>query len=320
MATWRVLPESRTQPALAPTQVILHSAVTSASSLYNYFASPTVNLESHFYVDAVGRVEQYIDTNVRADANLKANVRAISIETWDRRDPDHIPWTPDQQRAIVELLSWCHEVHGVPLHRAARWDSPGVGGHSDFPGIWTPVKGKTCPGLARRPQVDGLIARARKAFEQRDLTPGVRVLARGMRGDDVAVVQRAVGVSADGVFGAQTEAAVRAFQASQGLASDGLVGQGTWSRILRGDDVVENPNNVSDADVQRIAEAILHYPIPREGSSLGGVTTLANVIANWDRAQELARAAVADALQAPTTVEIPEQGARAASAAEPLDS
>jgi peptidoglycan hydrolase-like protein with peptidoglycan-binding domain len=43
----------------------------------------------------------------------------------------------------------------------------------------------------------------------------------------VAAVQRAVGVSADGVFGPQTEAAVKHYQAAHGLTVDGIVGPAT---------------------------------------------------------------------------------------------
>ena len=38
-------------------------------------------------------------------------------------------------------------------------------------------------------------------------------------------------VAVDGIFGPQTEAAVRAFQQSRGLAADGIVGPQTWSRL-----------------------------------------------------------------------------------------
>jgi hypothetical protein len=52
-----------------------------------------------------------------------------------------------------------------------------------------------------------------------------RVLRKGYRGHDVAVLQRALGVTADGDFGAATDAAVRAFQAcTKGLVVDGIVG------------------------------------------------------------------------------------------------
>jgi N-acetylmuramoyl-L-alanine amidase len=48
-----------------------------------------------------------------------------------------------------------------------------------------------------------------------------------MLGDDVKAVQTALGVTADGVYGANTAAAVSAFQRSKGLGADGVVGPAT---------------------------------------------------------------------------------------------
>jgi peptidoglycan hydrolase-like protein with peptidoglycan-binding domain len=39
-------------------------------------------------------------------------------------------------------------------------------------------------------------------------------------------------VAVDGIFGAQTEAAVRALQSSRGLAVDGIVGSQTWPALI----------------------------------------------------------------------------------------
>ncbi len=65
-------------------------------------------------------------------------------------------------------------------------------------------------------------------------------LRRGSRGEAVARLQEALTGAgfdtdgADGVFGAGTEAAVKAFQAARGLASDGIVGAGTWGALGSG--------------------------------------------------------------------------------------
>jgi peptidoglycan hydrolase-like protein with peptidoglycan-binding domain len=51
------------------------------------------------------------------------------------------------------------------------------------------------------------------------------VLENGSEGRQVRLLQQALGgIKVDGVFGAETEAAVRAFQASSGLTVDGIVG------------------------------------------------------------------------------------------------
>lgn len=59
----------------------------------------------------------------------------------------------------------------------------------------------------------------------------------GSHGEDVRTVQRLLGVArhpvtVDGVFGAGTKAAVRAFQADHKLAADGIVGDVTWQALL----------------------------------------------------------------------------------------
>jgi peptidoglycan hydrolase-like protein with peptidoglycan-binding domain len=53
-----------------------------------------------------------------------------------------------------------------------------------------------------------------------------------MSGTDVAALQTRLGVSADGKFGPQTDAAVRIYQRQHGLTVDGIVGRQTWASLL----------------------------------------------------------------------------------------
>lgn len=57
------------------------------------------------------------------------------------------------------------------------------------------------------------------------------LLTTGSRGRHVAALQRALGLPADGVYGARTETAVRAFQARHGLPADNVVGPQTRGAI-----------------------------------------------------------------------------------------
>jgi len=64
------------------------------------------------------------------------------------------------------------------------------------------------------------------------------VLRRGDRNAAVRVMQylledRGVAVTVDGIFGPNTESAVKAFQADNDLQQDGIVGELTWSRLIR---------------------------------------------------------------------------------------
>jgi peptidoglycan hydrolase-like protein with peptidoglycan-binding domain len=50
-------------------------------------------------------------------------------------------------------------------------------------------------------------------------------------GSSVVALQRALGITADGVYGPQTRKAVRRFQRSQGLAVDGIAGPQTLAAL-----------------------------------------------------------------------------------------
>ena len=52
----------------------------------------------------------------------------------------------------------------------------------------------------------------------------VLYVKRGHSGQGVALIQRKLGIAADGVFGPATERAVRRFQRREGLVADGIVG------------------------------------------------------------------------------------------------
>ena len=64
------------------------------------------------------------------------------------------------------------------------------------------------------------------------------LLTTASRGDTVRCVQAALtglgydAGGADGIYGTNTAAAVKRFQASRGIAADGLVGRDTWQKLL----------------------------------------------------------------------------------------
>jgi peptidoglycan hydrolase-like protein with peptidoglycan-binding domain len=68
------------------------------------------------------------------------------------------------------------------------------------------------------------------AIEAGDPEPAYAVVVKS-RGPDVRQLQRAIGVSADGVFGTQTERALRRWQRSHGLVADGIAGPSTRAAL-----------------------------------------------------------------------------------------
>jgi TP901 family phage tail tape measure protein len=58
-----------------------------------------------------------------------------------------------------------------------------------------------------------------------------RQLQYGSRGEDVKILQRHLGISADGIFGSQTRQAVRNYQSAHHLSVDGIAGKNTLTSM-----------------------------------------------------------------------------------------
>jgi putative chitinase len=65
-----------------------------------------------------------------------------------------------------------------------------------------------------------------------EILDDIGVLRKGSRGEGVKIMQEALGISADGVFGAGTERALKNWQAENGLTADGIAGPATFGKLL----------------------------------------------------------------------------------------
>lgn len=87
----------------------------------------------------------------------------------------------------------------------------------------------------------------------------MRTLKIGDRGVDVQVLQRALHLADDGIFGKVTEDAVKTFQCTHGLTSDGIVGAKTWAAINEADNYWTK---------RKITEIIVHCTATKEGQEI----------------------------------------------------
>ncbi|MFD4659349.1 peptidoglycan-binding protein [Kitasatospora sp. NPDC058444] len=153
-------PESDAQPAIVPTQLIVHSiaAEWTPRRIYEYWHDST-NLESTFGLGYDGELAQFIGTETRADASAAANRRpdgtgAVSIETESNSEHTD-PWTPEQVEQLVALGVWLHHQHDIPLRICRTPDDPGYGYHRLFRS-WS-TTGTACPGDARVAQFHSIV-------------------------------------------------------------------------------------------------------------------------------------------------------------------
>ena len=178
-------PESDAQPAIRPTQFIVHSlaAPWTAERTFEYWRDST-NLESHFAVGYKGDLAQFIGTQTRADANASANLRAdgtgaVSLESASNLQASD-PWTDAQVEQIIRLGVWLHQEHAIPLRICRTADDPGFGWHAQFD-AWNP-NDHACPGAARIAQFKtvvfpGIVARATGTTEEDDMPTAAEIAA-----------------------------------------------------------------------------------------------------------------------------------------------
>ena len=75
------------------------------------------------------------------------------------------------------------------------------------------------------------------------------LLKKGDNNENVKQLQTKLGLEAVGNFGPKTEDAVKAFQLKNGLTPDGIVGDGTWAKIMGEVKVTPQPAPVAAAPI-----------------------------------------------------------------------
>ena len=131
--------------------------------------------------------------------NVDMNIMYNSIFTAEQPEPAPKPTPapkPSNKNAAVK-----------------EWQTAAIVDGFKFPkygadGVW----GAECESVAK-----AAVCKKRLTYTNRNLTK---------------IVQRKVGVKADGMFGKDTDRAVRNYQKANGLAVDGCVGINTWKKIL----------------------------------------------------------------------------------------
>jgi len=170
----------------------------------------------------------------------RGNSHFIGIEAENSGRDDDFPWP------LVQLEAYQRGVAAILRH--LNLDAECCAGHKEYA---LPLGRKPDPSLDM-PGFRAAVARILTgdapppplipAFEP---TPSPKVgsprptLRRGSpEGQWIRELQMLLGVAVDEIFGGKTEAAVRAFQRSQHIVPDGIVGPKTWAKL---DAVIARP-------------------------------------------------------------------------------
>lgn len=127
----------------------------------------------------------------------------------------------------------------------------------------------------------------------------VLLLKKGDKGENVKILQKALGIESDGDFGPKTETAVKEFQKKNGLYADGLVGNATQKALgisfkdneidsLRCDIILKPiTRNITKYNSRPIKYIVLHY-------TAGASSVSGRAIKTRDQFQSSSRGASAD--------------------------
>jgi peptidoglycan hydrolase-like protein with peptidoglycan-binding domain len=207
----------------------LHTLINGRSDLPGPLSQLGLGRDGTFYVIAAGRCNHAGVGIWNGLTNGNANF--IGIEAENSGTASEFPWPAVQMdayaRGVAAILKFIgqseefcagHKEYARPINRKPDPSfNMGV-----FRETVKAILNGTAPIPAPIPPVEpnpGNNGQPRKT------------LRRESEGELVKVVQRKLGLTADGIFGPKTEAAVRAFQRLKDAVPDGIVGPRTWALL-----------------------------------------------------------------------------------------
>lgn len=237
-------------------RIILHHAdatVCDAATIHRWHKqNGWAGMGYHFLVRKDGTVERGRPEGALGAHASGANSDSIGICFEGDYDVEIMPDT--QKNAGKELVSWLKGKYGintVQKHKdvcatscpGAKFPFEEIAGASGSVSVSvTTSSPETVTGeiaeLQNECNLQGFSSQAVDNIPGPITLAGCPMLKSGARGNITKWVQRKLnnlGYScgtADGIFGANTKAAVIAYQKANGLGADGIVGPKTWSKLL----------------------------------------------------------------------------------------
>ena len=174
-------------------------------------------------------------TTTKAEAH--AWLRDHSIKTYEDAVTQAVK-VPLNQNQFDALVSFTYNVGVGALKQSTALRKLNAGdyaGAADALTMWTKCNGKVLAGLVRRRKEERALFLA-PATQTNTASPDL--LRKGDRGDDVKLLQHRLNIlgwqlTEDGIWGVQTDSAVRGYQYRAGLTVDGIVGAKTKAALIR---------------------------------------------------------------------------------------
>ncbi len=188
--------------------------------------SPSSLIEAGFmtnFAEAKLMLNPIFVTNV-GEATCQAVCRYLDVQYIPRNVENYPTIRLNSSGNFVYILQYSLNQYGYNLSVDGRFGTRTANAVVDF----QRNNGLTQDGIVGRNTWNALL----------NLNPSANVLRRGSKNSAVLFLQKLLLsylypiTSLDGIFGAETERAVRAFQTENGLSADGIVGRNTWNALF----------------------------------------------------------------------------------------
>ena len=174
-------------------------------------------------------------TTTKAEAH--AWLRDHSIKTYEDAVTQAVK-VPLNQNQFDALVSFTYNVGVGALKQSTALRKLNAGdyaGAADALTMWTKCRRKVLAGLVRRRKEERTLFLTPVTQPQ---TGNTDLLRKGDRGDDVKLLQHRLNLvgsqlTEDGIWGVQTDSAVRGYQYKAGLTVDGVVGPKTQAALIK---------------------------------------------------------------------------------------
>lgn len=214
-----------------PNGIVLHHAASNGSveHIHNiHLNNGWVGIGYHFYVRKDGSVYRGRSEDWVGAHTVGHNATKIGICAEGNFENETMPTA--QKNAIIELLAYLFGKYG----------NLKVYGHKDLDATACPGRNYPFNEIVNGAKNFGKVEAETTNEEGSTVKVELKMLGKGDEGEQVKTLQHlliAKGYNlkkygADGDFGGETDAAVRAFQRDNHLDVDGIVGKQTWSRLL----------------------------------------------------------------------------------------
>lgn len=156
-ATWRgPVPNEEHGGIVYPIRgLVLHIEQGSESSADNWFHNAGAQASAHFGNPKTGSLQQWVDSDDEAWAEMAGNSRWISVE---HEGFSGQTLTASQVENDAQLLAWLHKLYGFPLIPTDNPNGTGLGWHGMGGAAWGGHD--LCPGEPIKAQRAEIIARA----------------------------------------------------------------------------------------------------------------------------------------------------------------